>query len=205
MILIKYEKLRGAEVISHLDTLRHLGKIIRRTGIKVNYSNGFNPHMLIYMSSPIPLGMKSESEFCLIDTPEGVDGFKQLFNEKSPRGIKCVEAYEVSQKINVVSDVESAIYHITGLNKFDVNEVLSKDSFVVADKKKGEKEARDKILSLNWMGDVLVCNFKFGNDNLRPDAFTEKILSLYGGERVTVVKKDALFSGGKTLREFIGK
>ena len=111
----------------------------------------------------------------------------------------------MSQKINVVSDVVSAVYHITGLNKFDVNEILSLDSFVVADKKKGEKEVRDKILSLEWMGDVLVCNFKFGNDNLRPDAFTEKVLSLYGGERVTVIKKDALFSGGKTLKEFIGK
>ena len=68
MILVKYSKLHGAEFISHLDTLRHLGKIIRRMGINVKYSQGFNPHLLIFMSSPIPLGMKSESEYCLIDT-----------------------------------------------------------------------------------------------------------------------------------------
>ncbi|MBO5713207.1 MAG: DUF2344 domain-containing protein [Clostridia bacterium] len=203
MILIKYSKLHGAEFISHLDTLRHLGKIVRRTGIKVNYSNGFNPHMLIYMSSPIPLGMKSTSELCLIDTSESVLGFKELFNEKSPKGIKCVEAYETTKKVNVVSDVESAVYEITGLNKFDENEILSLNSFIVADKKKGEKEARDKIISLSWKDDVLICNFKFGNDNLRPDAFIEKVKGLYGGNHVTVVKTGVVFKGNKTLKEYL--
>ena len=203
MILIKYSKLHGAEFISHLDTLRHLGKIVRRTGIKVNYSNGFNPHMLIYMSSPIPLGMKSTSELCLIDTEESAVGFKELFNEKSPKGIKCVEAYETTKKVNVVSDVESAVYEITGLNKFDENEILSLDSFIVADKKKGEKEARDKIISLKWQGDVLVANFKFGNDNLRPDVFIDKVKAIYGGGHVDVVKTDVLFKDGNTLSKYL--
>ena len=203
MILIKYSKLYGTEFISHLDSLRHLGKIIRRTGLKVNYSNGFNPHLLIYMSSPIPLGMKSESELCLIDTSESVIGFKELFNAKSPKGIKCVEAYETYKKVNVVSDVESAIYRIDGLNKFDENEILNLQSFIVPDKKKGEKEARDKIISLKWEGDTLVCNFKFGNDNLRPDAFIERVVSLYGGSHVTVIKSDVIFKGLKTLKEYL--
>ena len=203
MILIKYSKLYGAEFISHLDTLRHLGKIVRRTGIKVKYSQGFNPHVLIYMSSPIPLGMKSQSELCLIDTDESVEGFKELFNLKSPKGIKCVEAFETYKKVNVVSDVESAVYKINGLNKFDVNEILSLDSFVVFDKKKGEKEARDKIISLKWEEDTLVCNFKFGNDNLRPDVFIEKVKSIYGGKHVTVIKSDVIFKGLKTLKEYL--
>ena len=80
MILIKYSKLCGAEFIPHLDTLRHLIKTIRRMGVNINYSQGFNPHMLIYMSSPIALGLKSESEFCLFDTDHSGEGFKELFN-----------------------------------------------------------------------------------------------------------------------------
>jgi radical SAM-linked protein len=204
MILIKYSKLNGAEFISHLDTLRHLQKIIRRTGINVRYSNGFNPHMLCFMSSPIPLGMKSESEFLLIDTPDSADGFKQLFNLKSPKGIKCVDAYNTEKKVNVVNDVDSAIYEIEGLNYFDVNEILNLESFIVADKKKGEKEARDKILSLKWHNGKLICRFKFGNDNLRPDVFIEKVKSIYGGNHVTVIKKDVTFIGGKTVTEYLG-
>ena len=159
--------------------------------------------MLIYMSSPLPLGMKSTSELCLIDTEESALGFKELFNEKSPKGIKCVEAFETAKKVNVVSDVESAVYHITGLNKFDVNDILNLTSFIVADKKKGEKEARDKILSLAWQGDTLVANFKFGNDNLRPDVFIEKVKGLYGGGHVDVIKTDVLFKDAKTLEQYL--
>lgn len=203
MILVKYSKLHGAEFISHLDTLRHLGKIIRRMGINVKYSQGFNPHLLIFMSSPIPLGMKSESEYCLIDTDCDVIGFKELFNEKSPKGIKCVEAYSTQKKVNIVNDIESAVYEIKGLNYFNVNEILSLNSFVVPDKKKGEKEARDKILGLEFIGDALICKFKFGNDNLRPDAFIEKVKELYGGNHITVVKKDVEFTGGKTIQKYL--
>lgn len=203
MILIRYSKLYGAEFISHLDTLRHLGKIIRRTGINVKYSQGFNPHMLIYMSSPIPLGLKSESEYCVVDTDYNGDDFKELFNSKTPKGIKCVEAYNVNKKVNVAADITSAIYHIKGLNYFDVNEVLNAKSFIVRDKKQGEKEAIDKIISLNWYNDVLIAEFKFGNDNLRPDVFVEKIIELYGGEHALVVKKDVKFLNGKSVEEYL--
>ena len=159
--------------------------------------------MLIYMSSPIPLGMKSTSELCLIDTNESLNDFKTLFNLKSPKGIKCIEAYETTKKINVVSDVECAEYVISGLNKFNELDILNAESFIVADKKKGEKEARDKIISLKWQGDDLICVFKFGNENLRPDVFIEKVVSLYGGNNVTVVKTDVIFKNNKKLKEFL--
>ncbi|MBQ7642830.1 MAG: DUF2344 domain-containing protein, partial [Clostridia bacterium] len=65
MILFRYTKTDGAEYISHLDLLRHLGRTFTRAGIKVGYSQGYHPHKLIYMSAPIGVGMKSLSEYCL--------------------------------------------------------------------------------------------------------------------------------------------
>lgn len=203
MILLKYSKLYGAEFIPHLDTLRHLCKIIRRTGISVRYSQGFSPHMLIYMSSPIPLGLKSESEYCLIDTDYDANGFKELFNSKTPKGIKCVSAFNTVKKVNIAADITSAVYAIKGLNYFDVNDVLNEKTFIVKDKKQGEKDVRNKIISLNWRDDELICEFKFGNDNLRSDAFIEKIQSTYGGEHAFAVKKEVKFLDGKTIEEYL--
>ena len=193
MILLNYSKLNGAEFIPHLDMLKHLTRILRRMNVKVNYSQGFNPHALIFMSSPIALGLKSESEYCLIDTDENVIGFKQKFNACAPKGIRCINVYEATKKVSIAAHITSATYEITGLNKFDVNEVLKSDTFVITDKNSKQKEVRDKIISLSYNGDTLVATLKFGNDTLRPDYLVAKLKSIYGGERVDVIKKSVQF------------
>ena len=127
MILIEYSKLNGGQFIPHLDMLKHLTKIIRRTGISVKYSQGFNPHILIYMSSPIALGLKSVSEYCLLDTDASADGFVEKFNACAPKGIRCVRAFNTDKKVKVASGITSAVYEIKGIPFFDVNEILNGD------------------------------------------------------------------------------
>jgi radical SAM-linked protein len=105
MILIEYSKLNGGQFIPHLDMLKHLTKIIRRTGISVKYSQGFNPHILIYMSSPIALGLKSLSEYCLLDTDALADGFVEKFNACAPKGIRCVRAFNTDKKVKLALGV----------------------------------------------------------------------------------------------------
>ena len=203
MILIKYCKIKGAEFIPHLDTLNHLNRIIRRTGIEVKYSQGFNPHMLIYMSSPIALGLKSLSEYCLINTDYTNDDFIDKFNACSPLGIKATEIYFSNVKLNVASDITSATYIISGLNKFDVNEVLNASTFTVPDKHSVEKEVKDRIISLYFDGDNLIATLKFGNVTLRPDALAKKLKTLYGGEKINIIKQDVKFLKDLTCDEYV--
>ncbi|MBO7215182.1 MAG: DUF2344 domain-containing protein [Clostridia bacterium] len=204
MILIKYTKYNGAEFIPHLDTLRHFTKTIRRMNIPINYSQGFNPHMLVYLSSPIALGLKSESEYCLFDTPVSSDGFKELFNSSSPKGIRCQEVYEVSKKVNIACDITSALYEIKGVSAFDVNEVLNNLGFSVFDKRAGaEKVVRERIKNLYFDGGVLYAELMFGNVTLRPDYLVEKLVSVYGGSHPTVIKKDVFFLNGLTVEEYL--
>ena len=125
MILIRYSKLDGAEFIPHLDTLKHLTKIIRRMGIQINYSKGFNPHILIYMSSPIALGLKSKSEYLLIDTDETVENFQEKFNKCSLKGIKCLGVFDANKKMNIAADITSATYVLEGFKPFEVNDILN--------------------------------------------------------------------------------
>lgn len=205
MILVKYSKLDGAEFIPHLDTLRHLTKIIRRMGIQINYSQGFNPHILIYMSSPIALGLKSKSEYLLIDTNEKVENFKEKFNNCSLKGIKCVESFYTEKKIKVASDIESAIYSFKGFTPFSCNEILDMDTFIVIDKNGKEREVRDKILNLEFIGDTLYAKLKFGNDTLRPDYLANKLVETYGGEHINIVKESVRFLNDLTDIEYLEK
>ena len=206
MIAIKYSKLNGAEFIPHLDTMRHFQKTMRRMEIPVNYSKGFNPHMLIYMSSPIPLGLKSESEFCVIDTDFKCDDFIQKFNENSPKGIRCKECYYLDFKPNVAADITSAVYEIVGVNYFDVNEVLSSTEFMVFDKRKGEEiNSREKIKELYFEEDKLYARLDFGNVTLRPDYLIKKLVELYGGNHPYAIKKEALFLDGVKAEDYFNK
>ncbi len=203
MILIRYSKLKGAEFIPHLDMLKHLTKILRRADIKLNYSKGFNPHVLMFMSSPIALGLKSESEYCLIDALESAEGFKEKFNKFSPKGIRCEAVYETEKKVNIASDIIYADYEIEGINEFDTQEVLDKEEFFVTDKRGIEKQVRDKIISLKFDKNRLIARLKFGNETLRPDYLAKKLQELYGGEHVNIIKKDVRFLGDTDAQKYL--
>ena len=203
MIVIKYSKLDGAEFIPHLDMLKHFAKIIRRMGVKVGYSQGFNPHMLVFMSSPIALGLKTKSEYCLIESEENAETFKALFNQFAPSGIKCEECFNTSKKAKIASDVTTATYKITGLNNFDVNDILLKQEFFVEDKKGNKKEVRNKIVSLSFVENTLFATLKFGNDTLRPDYLATALKAIYGGDNIDIIKEDAHFLNGLSLQAYL--
>ena len=51
-----YEQTRRAIWMSHLDTMRTLQRAIKRAGIPIRYSEGFNPHELISILLPLSVG-----------------------------------------------------------------------------------------------------------------------------------------------------
>lgn len=202
MIVFRYVKLNGAEFIPHLDILRHIQRTIRRMGIKVNYSKGFNPHMLVYLSSPVPLGLKSESEFCVVDTAEGIDGFIERFNEKTHRGIKCVEVYEVDKKPNVAADVTAVTYSISGINQFDVNIILDDYDFTLVDRKGREIKVREKIEDMRFVDGMLIARLKYGGDGLRADIFVEELKRRFNSEHAVIIKKEAHFLNELSFKDY---
>ena len=192
MIVFKYTKKDGAEYLSHLDMLRHLNKILKRASIPTGFSKGFNPHMNIYMSAPIAVGVCSDAEFCLVETEMGAQEFKSAFNDFSFKGVECTFAISVNKKISVAGVINRAVYKIKGINKFDEKEILSQETFEFTNKKGERKEVRSKIFDLEWDKEDLIATLGFGNDGLRPDLFAKELISVYGGgEFIEVLKLQA--------------
>ena len=213
MIVFRYRKTDGAEFISHLDTLRHLNKTLIRAAIPVKKSAGFHPHPLIYMSSPIGVGLKSFAEYCSVDTEISPEEFKKLFNEFSPRGIKCEGAFYTQKNVNLAAIINRAEYEIFGLNEFDPQEVLASAEFFITDKRGNEKEVRNKIYSVEKAERevpdgkkefYIKALIEAGNNALRPDCFAEKLKLLFGGEYISITKT-ASFVGEETVDEYILK
>ena len=50
--LIKFTKEQNIKFISHLDVLKTIQKNIRRAGLPIEFSQGFNPHMNTSIAQP---------------------------------------------------------------------------------------------------------------------------------------------------------
>ena len=203
MLVVRYSKSGGAEFISHLDTLRHLQKTVIRAGINVEYSQGFNPHMLIYMSSPIGAGLISYAEYFVILTDESAGSFREKFNANCPLGFCCEEAFYVYKNPNLAAVVDGAEYRLEGVpERVDVDGILSAEEFFVTDKKGERKNVRDKIKDLRFEGGSLYCKLDSGNSPLRADLFAAELEQRYSFVVGDIIKTES-FIGWRNVKEAI--
>lgn len=177
MVLFTYEKKYNAVYIPHLDILRAVVRTIRRAGLKVQYSEGFNPHMLLYFSPPIPVGVSSECEQCAAVTDEQPDYFMEKYNSVAVNGLKILNA-EYVQSANPAGDIKAAEYKISfaGAGAFPFESVLKEKTLNAEwrdkDGKETIKDIRGGIYLLESAGkDAMRCVLAAGNENLRADRF----------------------------------
>ncbi len=200
MILMRYCKDGGAEFISHLDMLKNFGRTFARAKIAVKYSAGYHPHMLVYMSAPIGVGIKSYSEYCVVDTDETAEEFKRKFNLYSQSGIKCTAAWETDSKKGVASDIVKAQYLIKGINDFEPKEISDLDEFIITARDGSEKNVRNLIYSIEKADGGIRCVLGFGN-GLRVEKFVEKLVGFYGGDDIDITKEEGLTADGRPFEE----
>jgi radical SAM-linked protein len=91
---------RGAEVkfISHLDIIKLWYRALRRAGIELAHSEGFNPHPKISVAAPLALGVTSEAELMDIYTTGFISphSFKACIGRQLPPGIEITQVYHIA-------------------------------------------------------------------------------------------------------------
>ncbi len=75
-----YSRIGDAGLLGHLELAKIIRRAVRRTGIRVKHTKGFNPGMKISFDNPLPVGMESEEEFFNLYVEMGVD--PDLMREK---------------------------------------------------------------------------------------------------------------------------
>jgi radical SAM-linked protein len=112
-----YTREDKVKYISHLDLLRVFERALRRAGLPVQFSEGFNPRPKIVIALPLPVGVTSEGEYAdfSVDGQITADSFMLLLNTELPDGIRIIDAWEHNPKSNVMAEVESALYELTAI------------------------------------------------------------------------------------------
>lgn len=208
MLVFKFEKKGSAKFIAHLDMMRHMLRTFRRAEIDVKYSEGYNPHPLINLSPPIPLGVESECEYCYVNTEMKAKDLKKAYNQVAIEGLKLLNAENVTKNPNIAGISYAAEYLIAGIDLPIFEKIRSRldcGEFEIEYRKKGQNVAEnacEKILAFEREGSDVRCIFRFGNENLRADRFCESVAKQYGIDCETLhILKTAHFScsGGKPV------
>ena len=159
--LIKFSKGEGIKFISHLDLMRTIQRIIRRSEVPIEYSKGFNPHMALSLAQPLSVGVYSDGEYMDIVLTEEMKVADLLarLNEAAPPTIRFFEATPIEIVENVkrvpqamaLLDAGRYIIKLKLVNEENVEEkmasLLNENAWETLKKsKKGEKMADIKPL-----------------------------------------------------------
>jgi len=143
-IRLRYAKTDKAMYISHLDLMATMQRAFLRAGIKLKYSEGFNPHP--YMSVALPLSVGNESLCELMDIAVEDDALTDIKKIKLPEGIEVLEAYKPVRKFNEITwaEITGSMYYETKISDMLIETLAkcySRQNIVVSKRtKRGNKD-----------------------------------------------------------------
>lgn len=108
---MRFSKTGTAKYISHLDLISTMIRVMRRAGIELKYSEGFNPHPYLSVALPLPVGCGSTCELMDFGTLHELlpDGLPEIINAVMPEGLYVQEIYPPESRFSDVAWVETAI------------------------------------------------------------------------------------------------
>ncbi len=124
-----FTKKGDARFVSHLDMNRMMTRLVRKAGLDIWYTEGFNPHPYMTFALPLPLGFEGLYEIMDIrinDDSFDISKIPDIMNGVCPKSIHFFDAKEPDKKVGAIAFAEYEIIFD------DVGEVRNKlSSFLV--------------------------------------------------------------------------
>lgn len=142
-----FNKYDDMKYISHLDLLRVMDRLLRRSGVPIKYSQGFHPRPKISLGNPISLGTEAFNEPMDIELREDMtnDELMKRLNSKSVLGFEFTKVIDIDGKTSIADEYKEMRYEITGdpssLEK--LYNLLSQDDILLIKEKKGKVETKN--------------------------------------------------------------
>ncbi len=117
---VRFKRGQEVKLISHLDIIRLWHRALRRAGIELAYSEGFNPHPRISLAAPLALGVTSEAELMDVWLTEYISphSFITCVSQQLPPGMEILQVYQIALTLpSLQSQVCYAEYRVEVTNK----------------------------------------------------------------------------------------
>ncbi|MCL1796055.1 MAG: TIGR03936 family radical SAM-associated protein, partial [Clostridia bacterium] len=186
-MIASFEKSAQIRFVGHLDLMRAIHRALRRSGLPIRYSQGFNPHVLLSLASPLPVGVSGIQE--LMDVPlAGVLSeayFLKTLRAVMPSSLPLTAARAVGDNhpklmANLRTASYEATFHKSGAAKAMAEAIpafLSRAEVQAVRRSKRGSVPCDirpmlHCLSANGMGDAVAMRFRVSlteRETLKPD------------------------------------
>ena len=114
--------------LGHLDLGRLLMRALRRAGIPLVYSQGFNPKPRVAFGPALPVGIESDGEYIDFETHERLEpetAVEQI-NEALPVGVRFLSLRPISRDLPALGDsMRAARYRVRPAGDLDLERALS--------------------------------------------------------------------------------
>lgn len=217
-IRIFFVKEGPSKYMSHLDLMRCMTRTIRRAGVPIWYTEGFNPHPFMTFSLPLSLGTSGLCETMDVRMTEDMP-FEEVRNRLNSALCEGISVTEVDYQKEKATAIKSAVYAITfeaeGFSGEMLSEMmknyLSQDAITVQKKNK-KKQLVDIDIKPHILGSdvsaenrcaVLRIKLPAGNDvNINPNlvlrGFEEANSILF--DRCDIVRERILTERGEDFK-----
>lgn len=183
--IIEFSKKESVKYVSHLDIVRMFGRAMRRAGLEISFSQGFNPHPIMNFAHPLGVGISSECELIEIGFEGNVTSNEILekLSPKMPEGFELLKA-KPSEIKSPFSGLSYAEYCIEFFGEFSGMEKLMAMQEIRTEKKTKsgirETDIRPLIKSAEVVSAVdgrtlIDAVLKCGEPNLKPELFVKVI------------------------------
>ncbi len=192
---LKYSRADEAIWLGHLDMMRTFERAVRRAGIPVAYSQGFNPRPRMAFALPIGVGLATEADLLDLLLQDGLEPdpaqlavWQADLNDSLPAAIQLVDLVLAPPGPSLMSQVRSASYRLktAGLAEAASRlKQLGEGPWLVKRQKKDKTsllDIRPLLLDLQVLApDQLDLHVLAGSSkNLRPDLFLQFLVENCG-------------------------
>ena len=201
-----------AKYISHLDMSRCFTRAVRRAGLRIWYTEGFNPHPYLNFLTPLSLGQESDGEPLDIrmEDDTGDEEIRDRLNAALPEGVSVARVHDAVRKS---AEITFASYTIrVGLDTPDAAEAfcekaaaLLESGELTAEKpgKQGHRKVmkqvrlcekiRDAQIRTDGACAVLEAVLHAGNDMLNPALLADALQKAIGTDGLVRIRRHAFF------------
>lgn len=123
-----FSKQGNIKFVGHLDLLRLFQRVIKSAHIPIAYSQGFNPHSLLYFAQALSVGITSTGEYMDIQLDQDMEPekVKKVLNGILPEGLEITTVHIlVEGSKTCMAVIDAANYKINILKSLDDQNVMT--------------------------------------------------------------------------------
>ena len=210
---LKFSRRDSLSFISHLDAHRAYYRLFRRAGLPLAYSQGFNPHPVLSLASPLPLGFISRADYLDVELSQDMDLVEISDRIRSSSGgdaLRLLDGTAIEGRVKALAGMLSFARYSIELAGDEGRATQACQAFSAAEVAPFTKQTKSRVLQLDAKelvrelscnGNVINAVLSLGESRVfRPDELLAVMADVAGCQLDSgSITREELYIGDNTL------